>query len=247
MFYDLARDKLYVGTANGADPGGRGHRHRIRVDTPPPDRRRARVCDRLLDGRRHRRRPDGRLLVVDDPALLEPAEPLGTGRMFQVGLPAAHVTPARRTPRNAKPRVPLARRRRARVPPEAGRRSSGWDDCADTFTPEDELDDGAYMLTVRATGGGVTGLPESHRFTVDTTAPLAPGSCRPDRRCDRRPLPVVRVPLRGATRRSSARSTTASSRRASRAAPPPTPRPARTHCASPPSIARATSATPPRW
>ena len=29
--------------------------------------------------------------MVDDPALLDPAEPLGTGRMFHVGLPAAHV------------------------------------------------------------------------------------------------------------------------------------------------------------
>ena len=32
-------------------------------------------------------RPDGVVYVLDDPALLDPAEPLGTGRMFHVGLP----------------------------------------------------------------------------------------------------------------------------------------------------------------
>ena len=37
-------------------------------------------------------RPDGVVYVVDDPALLDPAEPLGTGRMFQVGLPSAKIT-----------------------------------------------------------------------------------------------------------------------------------------------------------
>ena len=36
-------------------------------------------------------RPDGFVLVLDDPALLDPAEPLGTGRMFHIGLPAAHI------------------------------------------------------------------------------------------------------------------------------------------------------------
>ena len=35
--------------------------------------------------------PDGFLLVLDDPALLDPAEPLGTGRMLHIGLPAAHI------------------------------------------------------------------------------------------------------------------------------------------------------------
>ena len=40
-------------------------------------------------------RPDGLLYVVDDPALLDPAEPLGTGRMFQVGMPSAKIAAGR--------------------------------------------------------------------------------------------------------------------------------------------------------
>ena len=36
-------------------------------------------------------RPDGFVLVLDDPALLDAAEPMGMGRMFHIGLPAAHI------------------------------------------------------------------------------------------------------------------------------------------------------------
>ena len=36
-------------------------------------------------------RPDGRLLVADDPAIVTPGEPLGIGRLTQVGSPAARI------------------------------------------------------------------------------------------------------------------------------------------------------------
>ena len=48
-------------------------------------------------------RPDGVVYVVDDPALLDPAEPMGTGRMFHIGLPAAHIPAGRSTTRAAEP------------------------------------------------------------------------------------------------------------------------------------------------
>ena len=43
--------------------------------------------------------------MVDDPALLDPAEPLGMGRMFVAGKPAAHATGAKST----KDRTPSSR------------------------------------------------------------------------------------------------------------------------------------------
>ena len=36
-------------------------------------------------------RPDGRVLVLDDVAIITEGEPIGTGRMYQVGLPAAWI------------------------------------------------------------------------------------------------------------------------------------------------------------
>ena len=93
MFYDLAADKLYVGTADGLAQADAG------------------IDDVIADRPGHGRRPSTPTFatgfsmvggigagaerppyVVDDPALLDPAEPIGTGRLFHVGLPAAHVT-----------------------------------------------------------------------------------------------------------------------------------------------------------
>ena len=62
------------------------------IEVDPPRARSTRLRDRLLHGRRHRDGAERPPLVVDDPALLDPAEPIGTGRLFHVGLPAAHVT-----------------------------------------------------------------------------------------------------------------------------------------------------------
>ena len=125
--------------------------------------------------------PAGELLVVDDPALLDPAEPLGTGRMVRVGLPAAHATgprrrttaprlftvagdgtlpapPARSRPQRRVGRVPGRRQRHARGRPRRRRR---------------------YTLSARAVQAGITGIAEAHRFVVDTVAPAIPVIDRP--------------------------------------------------------------------
>ena len=84
---------------------------------------------------------DGNLFVVDDPALLDPAEPMGTGRMFHVGLPGA-----RAVERSARRRGLAGRDRHTADPTPtftvAGDGSiecrirgngidTGWDDCAE--------------------------------------------------------------------------------------------------------------------
>ena len=88
LAYDLKRDDLYVGMAAGT-VGRRGLRPSL-----PRQRRVAAEYDwvtgySMIGGLFVR--PDGVVYVLDDPALLDPAEPIGTGRMFHVGLPAAHV------------------------------------------------------------------------------------------------------------------------------------------------------------
>ena len=90
---DLGRDHLWVGTANGTTQADAG------IDAVAPvhdvrSRRRAaaRLRDGLLDDRRlraaARRCPPRRSTTR---RLLDPAEPIGTGHMFHVGLPAAHI------------------------------------------------------------------------------------------------------------------------------------------------------------
>ena len=132
-------------------------------------------------------RPDGDLIVVDDPALLDPAEPLGTGRMFVAGQPAAHATGAQvhqGPPTASSPSRGDGvsdRRRSCECRVTGNGVDTGWDDCAGdgTFTVGPELADGSYVLSVRAMDGDVTGRPEAFRFTVDNVAPLAPAVAKP--------------------------------------------------------------------
>ena len=92
LISDLGRDHLWVGTANGTTQADAG----IDAVVPVHDVRRRRRAERgyatgysMIGG--FGLRPDGVLYVADDPALLDPAEPIGTGRLFHVGLPAAHI------------------------------------------------------------------------------------------------------------------------------------------------------------
>ena len=79
-------------------------------------------------------RPDGDLIVVDDPALLDPAEPMGTGRMFVV----RQAGRARdRRPGSTKDRTPTFTvagdgdaRCASSVPLTGSGVDTGWDDCA---------------------------------------------------------------------------------------------------------------------
>src|SRR4051812_11437806 len=95
MFYDDQADALYVGTADGAGevPGAqRAEIDRlIRIDA-----RTGAVDDAYATGFSMvggiGEAAGGNLFVADDPALLDPAEPIGTGRLWHVGLPVAHVT-----------------------------------------------------------------------------------------------------------------------------------------------------------
>ena len=113
------------------------------------------------------------------PALLDPAEPLGTGRMFRVGLPAAHVTGTTAT-NDRTPTFAVVGDGTIecllRGPPE--RRGAACP-ADGQVTPATELADGSYTLSVRAAQGGVTGIPEAHRFVVDTAAPAIPVIDRP--------------------------------------------------------------------
>ncbi|HWT23796.1 MAG TPA: Ig-like domain-containing protein, partial [Solirubrobacteraceae bacterium] len=189
MYYDLEDDFLYIGTANGADqlPPAEGIDTVLQVDpefnTITPYAGGFSMVGGIAKAARNE------LLVLDDPALLDEAEPLGTGRLFHVGLPVAHVTggpiedddttvtgrdghTADKTPSftvTGEGDLECV----LRGPGENG----GWEDCGTgvaTFTPGDELAEGSYILSVRAVRGEVEGKPEAFRFTVDTTPPTAP-------------------------------------------------------------------------
>jgi hypothetical protein len=190
MFYDRRTDKLYVGSADGVTADDAGSDRVIEVDpaTSAVDRDFATGFS-MVGG--IGAAAGGHLLVADDPALLDPAEPLGTGRLFHVGLPAAHVTAgplddAGQTGRDhhvadATPtfRVTGAGSVECRVTGQDV--DTGWHACAadGTFQVQEPLADGSYHLAVRARDGDVEGLPEALRFTVDTSAPLRPLIAKP--------------------------------------------------------------------
>jgi hypothetical protein len=202
--YDLDRDHLWVGTANGVAQTDEGidqiHRFSPRVAGGDPQLGYARGFS-MVGGLGLR--PDGVVYVVDDPALLDPAEPLGTGRMFQVGLPSATIT---RGPLNdageqasnrafTNDRTPtfevegdFTRVDGATGTPVLECKLSGqgitdpqWVACPEDgrFTPAEPLADGDYVLAVRAKDGDAVGLVEIHKFTVDTVAPGTPAITSP--------------------------------------------------------------------
>ena len=142
-------------------------------------------------------RPDGQLLVTDDVALTLPDEPIGTGRLYQVGSPAANIVSGPTGPEgkaldpaftsDATPEFTVD----GNGPFQCVVRAAGVTPAAEDWTPCGEdagavsvgtVADGAYVLSVRSSAGATpetqddTSLfvPESLRFTVDTGAPGTP-------------------------------------------------------------------------
>ena len=98
LAYDRARNQLYVGTAEAVGPAP--------ADVGSDSVRRYSVTDITADSATHTLmdelgrftmvgglglRADGHLLVVDDVALITDGEPMGTGRLYQVGGPVARI------------------------------------------------------------------------------------------------------------------------------------------------------------
>jgi hypothetical protein len=183
LIYDLERDHLYVGTAEGTGPVDVVHRF-----SPLTGGAELRWLEgySMIGGLSVR--PDGVVYVLDDPALLDPAEPLGTGRLFHVGLPAAHIADAPAFVNTSRPSFTVTGEETVQC------RLRGLDDGSDTdwvtcesgsaFQPAAALADGRYVLTVRSMRPAVEdvenpqpeilGLVEAHAFTVDTVAPARP-------------------------------------------------------------------------
>jgi hypothetical protein len=196
MAYDLQRDLLYIGTANGLVPTDVGIDRFVRWDPHGADGQGAVVSDTpgfsMVGGIGLRN--DGRILVVDDRALLDPAEPLGEGLMFQIGSPAARVTSGPSDPESnaldpsytsgRTPSFGLAgdAPRECWVRPESSTAAPDWRACDGATYTTPSLGDGTYKLTVRATGGSTAGnvgdtsryVPRTVRFTVDTVGPARP-------------------------------------------------------------------------
>jgi hypothetical protein len=185
LIYDLQRDALYVGTADAAGPpvaAGTDRVHRYLPNATGADRLEANYATGYSMVGGLGLRPDGDLMVVDDPALLDPAEPLGAGRMFSVGKPAAHVTGGPVSTKDRRPVFTLAGDGTLECKLTGPGADGEWDDCtSDTqyAVGSDLAENGEYVLSVRATEGGITGRAEAHRFSTDNTAPLAPGITKP--------------------------------------------------------------------
>jgi hypothetical protein len=188
LIYDRANDALYAGTADAAGPPvaeGSDRVHRYNPSATGADRLQANYATgySMVGGFGLER--DGDLIVVDDPALLDPLEPLGAGRMFVAGKPAAHAN----GPKSTKERHPEFTVTGDGVSDDAQLQcrvtgngvDTGWDDCAGdgSYIVGPELADGDYVLSVRAVDGDVTGLAEAFRFSVDNEAPSAPQVTKP--------------------------------------------------------------------
>jgi hypothetical protein len=185
LIYDQQRDALYVGTADAAGPPlapGIDRVHRYNPNAVGADRLQADYATGYSMVGGLGLRPDGELMVVDDPALLDPAEPIGTGRMFSVGRPAAHVTGGPVSTKNRKPTFTLTGDGTLECKLSGPGVAAAWNGCTSNteYTVGSDLaENGDYVLSVRATDGGVTGRPEAYRFSIDNTAPLAPGIAKP--------------------------------------------------------------------
>jgi hypothetical protein len=183
LVYDLERRLLYAGTANGVDASDAGTDAVHRFDTG---------LGGTLTESPHAEgltmiggfglRPSGSLLVLDDPALLDPAEPIGTGRMFQVGLPVANIGAGPETfTRATTPSFEVTGDGTLECALRPAGQPAVWGNCpADgVFTTDAPLSEGSYIFSVRAHEGGQQGIASSRRFTVDTTPPTAPSVVRP--------------------------------------------------------------------
>ena len=201
LAYDKVRDLLYVGSAEGIGPAP--------ADVGIDRVRRFAVSNITQNGATHTLvgqplgefsmvggislRADGRVIVADDVALITEGEPLGMGRLVQIGGPSARVANG---PSNVAGRTATDPTFTADNTPSfevAGdgalecwvreadsNEAPAFAACGPTFTTP-SLGNGEYLLTVRA-APAVPGtdddptriVPDTLRFTVDTQAPSAP-------------------------------------------------------------------------
>jgi hypothetical protein len=129
----------------------------------------------------------GGLLVLDDPAIVMPGEPLGAGRMFRVADTWARI---RTGPDGATNDATPAFTFEGEGALECRVTGSEWQDCDGSFTAA-EPTDGAYAFSVRPKGSE---LADVRRFRVDTAAPTAaPSGLEPGERDVYLPASVLRV------------------------------------------------------
>jgi hypothetical protein len=202
LAYDRARRQLYVGTAGAVGPAptdvgtDRVLRYAIGVgaDGAPTYTLQGQPFGRFTVVGGMGLRPNGRLLVLEDIAIITEGEPIGTGRMYQVGLPAARIAagPFGLAGQRAKDGFTANPQPTFELQGDLDRQcwlrpasdpqpAEDWVACdGATFAPAAALADGAYLLTVRSTtgAGDLTDLtrwvPDTRRFTVDKDAPLQP-------------------------------------------------------------------------
>ncbi len=189
LAYEAGSGTLYLGTADSLTPDA-PQDELLRYDAPGT------AFDVEADGFTMigglAVRPDtGAVLVLDDPALVTEGEPMGMGRMFQVGTPYARISSG--------PSTDPAKRRldpshTAIATPEftftgdfsqecavleSGQalKDAVWRECGsapgpDTYTTA-SLDDGTYRFAVRSFNpdDDLRGRADVKAFTVDTTPP----------------------------------------------------------------------------
>ena len=177
---------LFVGTANATTPGIAIDRV-LRFDTP--DAVPALEANQFSTvgglGVRH---DTGALLVLDDPTIVTPGEPLGTGRLFQVGQPYARFLTG---PSNVAGQEALAPLTTATGRPRftfegdftqecsvapAAMPLESWTPCSNgLYQPEAPIGpDGPYIVGVRSVDpSGLRGQPDVLRFVLDRREPTA--------------------------------------------------------------------------
>jgi len=179
MTYDLQRHLLYTATANGvtAADAGIDHVQRVATDTGAVEEYANNLS--MIGGLDVR--PDGSVVVVNDVALLDPAEPLFQGTMFIAGLPASRITggPGDFTSISS-PTFTVAGDPGLQCSLVPVGSDPVWQDCASgSFTPVAPLADGSYVFATRSVTAAGTGIPVTRTFTVDTAAPGAPAITAP--------------------------------------------------------------------
>src|SRR4051812_5072593 len=190
MAYDKARRLLYLGTANGVTAADAGTDIVQRVATNSNSTETYATGLSMVGGLDVR--SDGAVVVVDDDALLDPAEPIGNGKMYVAGLPAARITSGptsadgsqsgdREFTNDSTPAFTVSGDPGLECSLTAAGADPVWGPCpADgTFTAPSALADGGYFFSTRATNAAGTGIPTGHAFTVDTAAPGAPSVLAP--------------------------------------------------------------------
>ncbi|HEY3189983.1 MAG TPA: hypothetical protein VGJ70_21005, partial [Solirubrobacteraceae bacterium] len=159
MTYDLARHLLYTGTANGLTQADKGIDRVQRVATDANAVEEYATGFSMVGGLGVR--PDGAVMVVDDEALLDPAEPIGTGLLFIAGLPASRITggPGEFTSASS-PTFSVAGDQALQCSLVPAGADPVWVDCASgTFTPAAALADGSYVFATRSVTAAGTGIP----------------------------------------------------------------------------------------